>query len=531
MFLRTTVRKNKNMPDAKYLQLVENTRVDGKVQQKLLLSLGRLDDLRASGQLDRLHEQLAAFTGRAALSPDSLSADWSREFGLPYLYAGIWKQLSLDRILDRIGASRRIRFDFSEAVFCMVLNRLLDPCSKLSVTSWKQRVHHPAFEGIELQHLYRALDLLIHDMDGIEEQLFAAVRKQLGIPVDLVLFDTTSTYFESPADDVRQYGHSKDSRPDRPQVIVGVLMTREGIPIAHYVFDGNTADVDAFKEALQDFKTRFGFERVIMVADRGMTGSKVYKLLDSLGYPYILGVRMRKLKAMTDVLARVGEYRTARKNLKVAEVQHEDQRYLVCLNEEEVIREKKVRSDVLERLERKLQDGSLSLVGSSAYRKYLRLEGTLQLDESKVQDEERYDGIYILRTNTALGMEEAALAYRDLWRIERGFRKLKSGLDLRPVYHRKTERICGHVAVCFLALVLESYVGYRFRQKHGVDCAELQRSTLGAVGRIHAIRLEGDGAEYYLRTEPPQESLAAFDTLGMKPPPKRFMPGPARKQV
>jgi hypothetical protein len=128
-------------------------------------------------------------------------------------------------------------------------------------------------------------------------------------------------------------------------------------------------------------------------------------------------------------------------------------------------------------------------------------------------------------------MEEAALAYRDLWRIERGFRELKSGLDLRPVYHRKTERICGHIAVCFLALVLESYVGYRFRQKHGADCAETQRSALAAVGQIHAIRLEGDGAEYYLRTEPPTESLVAFDALGMKPPPKRFMPGPVKKRV
>ncbi|MRR38964.1 IS1634 family transposase, partial [bacterium] len=345
-----------------------------------------------------------------------------------------------------------------------------DPFSKLMVSKWIGTVYHPAFKELELHHFYRALDFLAQRKELVEEQLFNRVRDLFHLKLDLVFWDTTSTYFEGNGPhSLARYGYSKDSRPDRLQVVIGLLMTQEGIPVAHEVFPGNMADVKSFTEALRILAKRFLIRKVVLVGDRGMISEAVLKEIEAQGLEYIVGVRMRKVKAIDQVLSRAGRYREVQPNLKVKEVRHEGLRYIVCLNPEEAEYDRQARESMVQKLKRKLQkDGLKSLVGNSGYRRFLKVSGTeAAVDEKAVEEEAKYDGKYVLTTNNAtLTPEEVALGYKDLWRVERAFREMKSGLDLRPVFHWKDARVRGHIMVCFLAFLLESALRRRLQENN-----------------------------------------------------------------
>ncbi|MGI9951970.1 IS1634 family transposase [Moorellaceae bacterium AZ2] len=264
------------------------------------------------------------------------------------------------------------------------------------------------------------------------------------LKLDLVLWDTTTTYFEGrAAEGLAEYGYSKDNRPDGVQIMIGVLMSRDGFPIAHEVFPGNTAEVDTFRDVLQKVRQKFALNRVILVADRGMVSEKLLKEIEEAGLEYIVGVKMRKLKAMREILTRGGRYHEVSPELKVKQVVHEGVHYIVCLNVKEREHDRKVREEAVARLKEKLSQGQFKqLIGNSAYRRYIKVDGSrTSLDEEALKEEAKYEGKYVLRTNTALSPEEVALSYKGLWQVERAFKELKSGLDLRPVYHWTEKRI------------------------------------------------------------------------------------------
>jgi transposase len=219
------------------------------------------------------------------------------------------------------------------------------------------------------------------------------------------------------------------------------------------VFPGNTAEVETFRHVLADVRGRFDLGRVILVADRGMVSEKVLREIEEAGLEYIVGVRMRRLRAAKEVLSRAGRYHEVSPNLMVKKVVHQGRRYIVCLNPEQADHNAEVRKEAVARLREKLRSGrTKEFIANSAFRRYLRLDGTrVSVDERALAEEARYDGKYVLRTNTTLSPEEAALAYKSLWQVERAFRELKPGLDLRPVYHWTEKRVRGHVMVCFLA--------------------------------------------------------------------------------
>ena len=527
MFARIKSRTNKDGTVREYLQVVENKRVDGKTQQKVICTLGRLDELQ-NGALDRLIDSLAKFTERRVIldGAQELFAEWSKEYGPAMIFRRLWEKLGLESILRDLVKETKIEFDVAEAVFAMVLNRLTDPQSKIAVAEWaKEEVYEPRFESLRPHHYYRALDFLSGRKVTIEDQLFLSGRDLFNTNLDIVFFDTTSSYFEGRIDgELAEYGYSKDHRPDRRQIVIGLLMMQDGTPIAHQVLPGNTSDIKAFIQAIEACRYRFNIRRIVLVADRGMIAKSTIAALEEAQYQYIIGARMRRVKEVgTEVFKRGGRYQKVSPNLEVKNVivydedTLDERRYVICFNPEEAERDRKVREQVLASLKEKLKaHGAKSLVGNSAYRKYLNVDKeSVTVNEARIQEEARYDGKYVLRTNTDLPTKDVAQAYKQLWMVERAFRELKGQLRLRPMYHWTDERIRGHVMICFLAF----YVECKLRQLlQGINPELSYTKVIKDVTRIKAVRLTVSGKEFIARTEIKGEAYQAFKAVGMRVP-------------
>lgn len=249
MFIRTKVFHNKDGSTRTYLQLVTSERVGDKVRQRVVANLGRLDELQA-GSLDRLIEQLMRFSRRQWLLAKvrQIEARQAKTWGPVLIFRRLWEELRLETTFARLLDGTTVKTDFEEAAFAMVLNRLLDPMYKLQVNEWVKTIYRPEWERLELNHFYRALDFLAEHKARLEEALYARMWDLFNLKLDLVLWDTTTTYFESrAAEGFAEYGFSKDKRPDRVQIMIGVLVSRDGFPIAHKVFPGNTAELDTFR--------------------------------------------------------------------------------------------------------------------------------------------------------------------------------------------------------------------------------------------------------------------------------------------
>lgn len=505
-----------------YLQLVDNEREGTHVRQRLVASLGRLDELRASGQLERLTESLARLTEEleAVRLARDLEARSARSLGGLMVVERLWSELGLDGLLRRVCRGRKVEFDLERAVFAMVANRVLEPRSKRGLVSWLETVAWGEDSTPELHHLYRSLDVLAEAKDDLELRLHHRVRDLFHQRLDLVLYDTTSVYFESPGEDaLRRRGHSKDRRPDLPQAVLGLLLSGDGLPIAHELFAGNTYDGNTVPVVLEQLKDRFGLRWCLFVGDRGMVSEKNLEALDRAGYDWIVGVRLRNRPQLADaVLDDAGPWQAVAENLEVKEVHVEGIRYVVCRNAEQARRDVARRAAVLERLASRLdRSGVKGLVTRPGFRRFLRVVGEEALiDEAKVEADARYDGIWVLDTSTELPAGEVAEAYKSLWRVERAFRTLKSPLELRPVRHWTETRIRGHVVVCFLAFLIRSVLERRL-----FDEARLEASfpeVLDALHQVQEVRVDVKGIPLRLTTPPSPLARQVLQALGIRPP-------------
>jgi transposase len=525
MYIRFhTVRGHKEQAYT-YLELVYSERRDGKVQQERVCSLGRLEDLQNSGALDRMMAKLAEVTKQRWVRAEALQlgTPWAKEYGLVLLVRRLWEDLGLERVINGLRRQSAIEVSVSEALLAMVVNRLVMPGSECDTYHWLQnQVYAPEWQGLELHHLYRSLDFLDKHMSIIEEQLFFRLRDLFSLELKLVLFDTTSSYFEGrgPAG-LAATGYSRDKRPDRVQVVIAVLMTHDGMPVAHYVFPGNTADINAFRLALKDLKGRFPLGgRVVVVADRGVVAEPLLQALEGEKQEYIVGIPLHKWKAAGKVLRRPGRFHVVAENLRVKEVQLDGKRYIVCHNPEREPEDARRRAEIVAALEKELAQGDLAkLAKKKGYGRYVNIEekGKAGINWWRVERDARYDGKYLLRTATELSPAEVATAYKDLWRIEAAFRDLKSGLEIRPMYHWTPPRVRGHIAVCFLALVIESALA-RLLRDHG--CHESTSKVIEALQQVRAVRVELEGQVFLTRTDLPALAQKAFTAVGLRPPSK-----------
>jgi hypothetical protein len=517
MFFRT-----KTSGTRTYLQIVENHWQDGRSHQRVLVTLGRLDQLQQSGQLDGLLTSGArlaqAVLVLSAHAKGQLATISTRHIGPAFVFERLWRETGCQRVVEQLLEGRRFEFPVERAIFLTVLHRLVDPGSDRAADQWK--ADHPitGYETLQLHHLYRTMAWLGEELppdqqadktpfaprctkDRIEEDLFAQ-RRDLFTGLQMVFFDTTSIYFEGDGgDELGQRGFSKDHRPDLYQMVVGAVLDGQGRPICCELWPGNTTDVTTLVPIVDRLRSRFGVQRVCIVADRGMISAETIAELEKehRKWQYILGARMRvQTEVRDDVLSRAGRYRVVHpprvkqddpSPLKVKEVKVDDRRYIVCLNEDEARKDAADREAIVAKLRDQLHSGDKSLVGNKGFRRYLSSGGPdhFEVDEGKIAEDARYDGKWVLRTNSDLDAAEVALQYKRLWMVEHWFRSCKSLLQTRPIFHKRDETIRGHVFCSFLALVLRQELQSRLaaRGRPGATASRRGRARRQTVPAPH----------------------------------------------
>ncbi|MBU1932178.1 IS1634 family transposase, partial [Patescibacteria group bacterium] len=425
----------------------------------------------------------------------------SYPMGGAYLLRALWEQLGIPDALSQCMKDRSFTSPVEWAAFAMTANRALAPDSKRGVEEWvREDVALGNPESIELQHLYRAMDVLLEYREVIHKGVFFAVADLLNLEVDLIFFDTTSTYFEMDEEDedgLRQYGHSKDHRPDLPQVVIGLAVTKEGIPVKCWTMPGNTSDmktVETIKNDLLGWK----LGRCIWVMDRGMSSEENRLILQKAGGHYIIGEKLRDNQEVhKKVLAKRGRFTAIRENLEIKEVIVGDgerrRRFILVHNPEEARKDKATREKTLKKIDEALKSigeqrgkchkkSVCTLRSHRTMGRYLRQlkTGEIKIDKGKIKEEAHLDGKYIISTSDdTLSPEDVALGYKQLMEVERAFRTLKTTMDLRPVYHRKDERIQAHVFLCFLALLLVRIAERKTNMTWDRIKAQMERLHLG----------------------------------------------------
>ena len=516
MYLRLVKRRNKDGSEVSYVQLAHNVWDPAKRRSctQVIHSFGREDQLDREA-LARLARSITRFLdpGQAleAQAPEGTSFLRSVPMGGAWLLDHLWRRLGVAEAIVRVARGRRVTAAVERLIFCLVANRALDPMSKLAALEWAQRdtwLPGVGELGADPQIFYRSMDFLLDCDDDVQREVFFAVSDLLNLQVDLILFDTTSTYFEIPAereDELRKFGASKDKRPDLPQVVVGFAVTKEGIPVRCFVYPGNASDQEIIRE-VKDKLREWRLHRVIWVCDTGFNSEENRNYLQRAGGHYIIGEKLRQGTANRQALARQGRYRKVEPGLDVKQVWVGEgetrRRFVVCRNLEEARRDERHREQWLERLGQELEQvkgkqgeertqAEAQLITHPTMRRFItRRHGRLVIDCRKVAHDKHLDGKFLLSSSDDdLTAEEIALYYKQLIEVEQCWRDQKQILDLRPIYHRKEDRIRAHVLLSFLALLLCRVAETRAKDTWRNLRRELERIHLGyfqgSAGRVH----------------------------------------------
>ena len=517
-----------------YLQIVENNKISGKVRQRVIATVGRLDQLQAKGGVETLIRSLSRFSEKTllVLSGKVDVTAHAVKIGPALVFERLWKELGLNTIIKGLLAERKFKFDVERAIFLTVLHRLFESGSDRSCEKWRRDYAIAGVDDIALHHTYRAMAFLgevLNDQDGatpfsprctkdlVEEAMFERHRN-LFTGLELVFFDTTSIYFEGKGGDtIGRFGNSKDHRSDRKQMVVGAILDNNGHPICCEMWPGNTADVKSLLPVVERLKHRFGIERFCIVADRGMISADTIAVLEEpdSNIAYILGARMRLVKEIRgEVLSRAGRYREvhpegthskAPSPLAVKEVMVEGRRYVVCRNSRQARKDAAARQAIIEALEERIKSNPKGLVGNRGYARFIKVsKGGMSINQKKIEEEARFDGKWILRSNMDLSAERLALKYKELWQVEQVFRDVKSVLDTRPIFHKLDETIRGHVFCSFLALVLRKELDRRLESSgHQLEWEDIKRD----LEVLQEVTVEENGKSLAVRT-------ACFETCG-----------------
>src|SRR5215475_9321242 len=526
-----------------YVYLVETVRETGKIKQRIIRNLGRKEAVEAAGDLDRLARSAARLCQRSMvlslIEGGSAPGVVCRRIGAPLLFERLWEESGCRAVLEGLLAERRFEFAVERAVFLTVLHRLMVSGSDRACEHWRNDYRIDGIDELELHHLYRAMSWLGEELpkreqggrtlvprcvkDRIEEELFEN-RRDLFSELSVVFMDTTTLYFEGRGGDtLGQRGHSKDYRPHLNQMVVGIIMDQNGRPVCSEMWPGN---VTTLLPVIDRLRQRFAIGRVCVVADRGMISTATIAGLEERKLEYILGVRERNTKEVCDVVLHDPEPfvplfipRERRDTeLEAKNVWVGKRRYVVCRNLNEAKRDAEVREGVLRSLRESLRRGDKTLVGNSAYRRYLKTpdEKHFEIDQRRVAVDARYDGLYVLRTNMQLDALAIMLRYRELLEVEEIFRTTKSILDTRPIYHQTDEAIRGHVFCSFLALTLRKVL-----EKH-LAAARLKpewSKLIRELDRLQEVETEQEGKQFLLRTPVTGDVGRVFKAVGVALPP------------
>jgi hypothetical protein len=545
--------------ERRYLQIVENYRDGARTVQRVLATLGRVEDLLTDGKLDVLLRSGARFTETAmlisSLQAGTLQASATMRIGAPMVFDRLWEQTGCRQVIEQLARGRNFGFSLERAVFASVLHRLLISGSDRACEKWLEVYQIAGVEHLELHQLYRAMAWLGEELadqsgatraprrtkDLVEEALFER-RRDLFSDLSMVLFDTTSLmFYGAGGQTLGRRGKSKDHRPDLRQVIVGVVLDADGRPICSETWPGNATDVKALLPVVSRLRERFGISRMCVVADRGMISTETIDELQAAGMEYILGARERGDREVREVVLAddkpmqpmiIQRARGRRTNLEVKEVVVGDwgpgsqpRRYVVCFNPEEAKRDAASRTAILENLGKTLQQGDKQLVGNAGYRRFLATphDQHFEIDARRVAEDARFDGIYVLRTNSTLPALSVALAYRQLWKVEAIFKTAKAILETRPIYHQSDTAIAGHLFCSFLALFLRKELHERLAAAGvSAEWADIVRD----LDRVEQLTIDQDVKHFVLRPHAPGCAGSVFQAVGVALPPmvRQFPP-------
>jgi hypothetical protein len=562
VYLRSTPRRNKDGSEVRYLQLAHNVwdPAAKRSRVQVVWNFGR-DEPGTRESLERLVASVARHLEPGKARPgaaEELQFTESRPLGGAHVLDALWERLGIGPALRDLLKGRRRDPAAERVLFALTANRALAPSSKLAAARWVcEDVLVTGLPETSDDACYRAMDWLLEVRGPLERAVFDAAAEVLGLEIDLLFFDTTSTYFQveeadapvardqrgNPVPDgedevrtagFRTWGKSKDHRDDLPQIVIGMAVTRDGIPLRAWCWPGNTSDSALIRQVKDDLRG-WTLSKVVWVADRGFTSAENRRYLRKGGNHYIIGERLRSGSAEAGAaLSRQGRYQDVAENLRVKEVRiAEDERFVICHSPEGAERDAAIRARMTAQL-KELIDGTDALSKDKraelrgvistkpGLNRYLRVTpgGLLRIDAGRAKAEENLDGKYLLRTSDPkMTAEDIALGYRQLLEVERSWRDLKQVIDLRPVYHRKEERIRAHVILCWLALLLARVA----ENACGQTWPELRRQ----LDRIAVGTFTGPAGTFRQRTEitPPQHDI--LGKLGIDPPPRIYQLTPA----
>jgi hypothetical protein len=549
MYLRTIKRRNADGSEVAYYQLAENVwdSERGCAVAKVVYSFGRADALDFD-KLRRLARSILRVVDAVPQAPSAVAPTVELRDAWPiggvFVLEHLWKELGIDAEIKRLLGGRRIKQPFERALFAMVANRALCPYSKLYCwEQWlREEVYLPSCRDLELHNLYLAMDFLEEHKAELERAIYFRMADLMNADVDLIFYDTTSLHFEVDEEDevaqhkqgrsyeaLRKRGYSKNGREDAPQIVIGLAVTRDGLPVRWWSFPGNTSDVTTVEQVKADLRG-WRLSRCVFVGDSGMMSEENRRTLSLGGGKYILCCRMRNDDEVAQqVLTRAGRYHTVADNLLVKEVFVGDgerrQRYVVCHNPQEELRQRAHRQKLLVELEAELASLDESrtghskrvcaLLSSKRFGRFLRQTptGKLRIDRAAVAEAARYDGKWVITSNDdTLTPEDLALGYKQLLRVEQAWRQLKGGLGLRPVFHSRPWRIQAHVSITVLGLLLERVAEIR--------AGDTWRNLRAQLDSLKVVEYDHDEARIQQTSEPRPEVAALLERLKVPLPPK-----------
>lgn len=520
MFIRKTRGGSKNKP-IYYLQLVQSYRdKNGKPKHRVLCNLGREEDVLNNGIADSLAEKLAALTNNLiVLNKKEQGIGATFLLGPILALDTIWKKLNITGLLESIKNENLVNIDFEKAVKLMVLNRLVDPKSKLGIKAWKKKLYSEEFKSIELQHLYRTIDILADNNDILQKSLYKTTLSLFKPQIRLLFYDLTTLYFESQVPSaLKRFGYSKDNKTDCVQIILGLIISQDDIPLGYEIFPGNTYEGHTVKRMLDKLKVKYEIEKIVFVADKGILSEKVLLELETAGYEYIVAYRIAGMpKKDKDRLVGTQDYSVINEDLRVKEVPYKGRRLILGYSEKKAGRDRYMRIEVLKKLEQKIRKDKKGLIANATHKKYLEItDCSVKIDPCKVEEQSKWDGYFgFITNNTKLTSHEIIKAYRLLWQIEESFRCMKSTLDLRPVYHWTEKRIKGHIMLCFLSFYILRIIQ---RQLISVGLDLSPAKIMESLSEIQAIEIKSENKKYFARTDIVGQNNQILRTLGVKIP-------------
>jgi hypothetical protein len=521
-----------------YLYLVENAREGGRHVQRVVKALGRRDEVEASGMLDALVASAARHSRRSIVLSRFYRGELAElrrvSIGPDLVFGRLWRETGCAEVIRALLVGRRFGFDVERAIYLTVLHRLMVSGSDRHASRWHQGFRIPGAEELTLDHAYRAMIWLGEEIadgrtttDAIEEDLYRH-RQELFGEVSIAFFDTTSLYFEGAGGQtLGQFGHSKDYRPHLKQVVLGMVLDGDDRPFASFLWPGNTADVTRLMPVVQRLRERFGIAQVCIVADRGMISAATIAALERAGLAYILGVRERSTKEVRNEVIEddgvavplVIPRQKGETQLAITETTLKGRRYVLCRNEEEARKDADRRAAILAGLDRKLARGDKALISNKGFRRFVKTigSGNFSIDDDKVEADAKFDGLFVLRTNTKLSALQVVLRYRNLLAVEDTFKTTKALLTTRPIFHKTDAAIRGHIFCSFLAVLLRKELFDRLAARRHGDL-EWQH-IVDDLDELSEIEVEQDGRRALLRTAPGATIDPLCRALGITLPP------------